>query len=329
MASSATVSSAPSRTSGLWPEAIVAALRRRFRTEWFGSPLHLALLSGPRAEGFSAFPTDPRPRDAHAGRGLMEGRFTLAGDTLNLGPGADPWNRPSPSLAFAMQLHGFAWLGDLLTQGEDGAREALRLLSLWRAVFGRWNAFSWSGAVLERRTFNLACAAGALSEHAAEDEAHALPDLLARHARQLLIVRDPAERFAERMVAAACAAATLSGRAGERLLDRACDRLDRRIAASVLADGAHASRSPEAGMELLFDLVALDDALAQRNLAHARGGGPGHRPPGRGPAPFHPGRRRARLLPGRGGGLRHAGAGRPRGHGAGRRRADAPAPRRL
>jgi uncharacterized heparinase superfamily protein len=32
----------------------------------------------------------------------------------------------------------------------------------------------------------------------------------------------------------------------------------------VLADGGHATRSPEAGIELLFDLLTLDDALGQR-----------------------------------------------------------------
>ena len=32
----------------------------------------------------------------------------------------------------------------------------------------------------------------------------------------------------------------------------------------MLADGGHATRSPQAGMELLFDLLTLDDALIQR-----------------------------------------------------------------
>src|SRR5690606_18464438 len=32
---------------------------------------------------------------------------------------------------------------------------------------------------------------------------------------------------------------------------------------TVLADGCHASRNPEAGLELLFDLLTLDDALLQ------------------------------------------------------------------
>ena len=35
---------------------------------------------------------------------------------------------------------------------------------------------------------------------------------------------------------------------------------------TVLPDGVHASRSPQAGLELLFDLLTLDDAMSQRGL---------------------------------------------------------------
>jgi uncharacterized heparinase superfamily protein len=67
----------------------------------------------------------------------------------------------------------------------------------------------------------------------------------------------------------------LSGRAGEQLLARGLPRLERALAEAVLPDGGHASRAPEAGLELLLDLKALDEALAQRGraapeeLAHA------------------------------------------------------------
>ncbi len=44
---------------------------------------------------------------------------------------------------------------------------------------------------------------------------------------------------------------------------RALQRLEPALKASVLADGGHASRAPEAGLELLFDLMTLDDALVQ------------------------------------------------------------------
>jgi uncharacterized heparinase superfamily protein len=65
------------------------------------------------------------------------------------------------------------------------------------------------------------------------------------------------------MVAAASAGAALAGKAGDKLLHRAMPRLKRALNRTVLADGCHASRSPEAGLELLLDLLALDDGLIQ------------------------------------------------------------------
>ncbi|MEJ0067363.1 MAG: hypothetical protein WDM85_19790 [Caulobacteraceae bacterium] len=55
----------------------------------------------------------------------------------------------------------------------------------------------------------------------------------------------------------------LSGKAGEALRAQALPRLERLLPQVVLRDGVHASRSPERGLELLFDLLALDDALSQ------------------------------------------------------------------
>ena len=247
----------------LWLEAGLAALARQGRTEWFGSPPHLAGLAGPRAQGFVVFPRDFRPANPAAGRQLLAGVFTFGGESLSA---AEPWNRPSPSRAFAQALHQFAWLRDLLALGEDGAREALRLILEWRLVFGRWSSFSWDGEVLERRVVNLSCALGPVVAIASEAEVAMLADLLARQARQLLITRDPPWRGAERALAAALAGAAIAGRAGDRLLARALPRLERLISRTVLPDGGHVSRSPEAGLELLLDLLALTDALEQRGV---------------------------------------------------------------
>jgi uncharacterized heparinase superfamily protein len=63
------------------------------------------------------------------------------------------------------------------------------------------------------------------------------------------------------------AGAALGGPAGERLLDRALARLERALPDTVTPQGGHASRSPQAALELYFDLVTLDEALAQRGLA--------------------------------------------------------------
>jgi uncharacterized heparinase superfamily protein len=221
-------------------------------------------ISTPRAEGFAAFPRDFRPARAETGQAILTGTWFLAGQGMTLGRGGDPWNRPSPSRGFAEALHRFGWLRHLLVLGEEGVREALRLVEGWRQAFGGWSSFAWSGAILERRVVNLACGMGGLCATASEAEVEALANLLARQARQLMITPDPDWRRAEQLTAAGVAGAALSGRAGEKLTARVRSRIERMLAQAVLADGAHVSRSPEAGLELLLDLLALDDGLNQR-----------------------------------------------------------------
>jgi uncharacterized heparinase superfamily protein len=63
------------------------------------------------------------------------------------------------------------------------------------------------------------------------------------------------------------AGAARAGRAGERILAEALGRLRRALPQSVQPDGGHASRSPQAALELLFDLLTLDQALADLGLA--------------------------------------------------------------
>ena len=250
----------------LWLEAVLVATARQGRTEWFGTPPHLARLSGPRAQGFAIFPKDFRPARSDNGRALMAGVFSFVGETLDVGEGGEPWNRPSPGRAFAEALHGFGWLRNLTALGAEGAREGLRLIEEWRLVFGRWSSFAWGGEVLDRRVVNTACALKSIAAVASEAEVEMLAELLVRQARQLLLARDPAWRAAERTAAAALAGSAIAGRAGEALTARALPRLEKLISKTVLPDGGHVSRSPEAGMELLLDLLALEDGLEQRGV---------------------------------------------------------------
>ncbi len=55
----------------------------------------------------------------------------------------------------------------------------------------------------------------------------------------------------------------MAGPAGQGLRRRALASLDGALRTTVQDDGGHASRSPEAGLELLLDLLTLDDALSQ------------------------------------------------------------------
>ncbi len=243
--------------------ALAVAPGRRMAVEWSATPFHALALGAGRARGLAARIRDFRPAVAARGARLLAGEWRFAGETQSLGAGSDPWNRPSPSRAFAAHLHGFAWIGDLLAAGPGGATEALRLTLGWRRLFARWNAFAWSGEVLRRRVISLAAAAPALVAVASDAEGAAILSDLSRQARQLVaLTADPAHA-AERAAAAAVAACALAGPGPGKLREQALRRLERLLPAVVLADGGHASRSPQAALDLLFDLLALDEALTQ------------------------------------------------------------------
>jgi uncharacterized heparinase superfamily protein len=247
--------------------ALLVALRRQLLAEWRGSSLHRSSLLLPRPEGLSVQPVDLRPCDKANGARLLAGSFVFAGSALHPGPGGDPWDRPSPSHRFAVALHRFAWLGDLVDQGPAGAAEGLRLVLDWSRLFGAWNSFSWRADVLERRVFNLACAARSLCARASDAEVQTIVLDLARQARHLYSTIHSPTRAAERACAVAVAGVALAGKAGDKLLAQGLARLQRALPVTVAADGGHASRSPQAALDLLFDLLTLDHAVAARGLA--------------------------------------------------------------
>ena len=247
----------------LWPAVIGRLLTRQMWIELYGLPGYGLTLKGRAAQGFAATPRDFRPVDAAAGKATLGGKFVLAGASLEAPAPEDPWNRPSPTRAFAAELHAFAWLPSLMLEGERGAREAVRLTLGWAKVFARWSPFAWDPALLARRTFNLACAARRMGQVATEAERLRLADVLGRQARQLLRPPGGVAGKAERLIAAALAGCVLAGPPGAGLRRRALRALPSALDRTVGDDGGHASRSPEAGLELLLDLLSLEDALAQ------------------------------------------------------------------
>ena len=256
-------SGGPSTGLTLWLAIAGRLLTRQMWIELYGLPGYGLTLAAGKATAFAATPRDFRPHDTAAGKSVLGGRFTLAGSSLEAEGPADPWDRPSPTRGFAVELHAFSWLPNLMAQGDRGAREGLRLSLAWADHFSRWSPFAWGPEILARRVFNLACAARRMGAVATEAERLRLADLLGRQGRQLLRPPGGLAGKTERLVAAALAGCVLAGPPGSRLRRTALARLSGALRVTVLDDGGHASRSPEAGLELLLDLLTLDDALAQ------------------------------------------------------------------
>ena len=251
----------------LWPAIAGRMLTRQMWIELYGLPGYAMTLAAGKAVAFAATPRDFRPVDPALGKAILGGRFHLAGANMEAEAPADPFNRPSPSRAFATDLHAFAWLPSLMLQEDRGAREAVRLTLIWAEAFARWSPFAWDPQILARRTFNLACAARRMGAVASEADRFRLADVLGRQARQLLRPPGGLAGKAERLVAAALAGCVLAGPPGVRIRRAALGRLTGALRVTVFSDGGHASRSPEAGLELLLDLLSLNDALSQLSEA--------------------------------------------------------------
>jgi uncharacterized heparinase superfamily protein len=250
-----------------WVAALVALTGKRLAVEWASFPAYRLWLDRPAANHLAFTPRDFRPVSAAQGRALLEGRMILEGEEVDIGVRGDPWDMPSPSRRFAVALHQFSWAPHLMAAGRAGEREALRLFVTWRAEFEQLDRFVWGWDVLERRTFNLACAAHRMAQHASEQEARQLARLLARHVRRLADLAGPVFRRAEQLAVACVGAGGLADPVGVTLLRRLLPRLARALDRAISADGGIATRSPEQGLELLYDLLTVDDLLSQRGMA--------------------------------------------------------------
>ncbi len=232
----------------------------------FDLALRLGLAAFPvKVTGVACAPRDLKPVDLQLGQAIMVGDFTLLGGKISIGPNGNPWGMASPNRQFARDLHGFGWLSSLVAQGDEGCDRALRLVLKWHREFGRWNPFSWDRTILEKRVYAQACHLRDLCLIASDREVAILTSTMLRQSRFLLAGLGP--RRAERAVIAAIAACVLKGPDAQRLQTMALARLTTLLPKTVLADGGHVSRSPEAALLLLLDLLSLDDGLTQKGQA--------------------------------------------------------------
>lgn len=250
-----------------WGKVVRAWARRQAAAEIFGMPGYRLTLRGPAIEGFIAAPHEIRPANPHLGKAMMSGRYSLGGARMSVQGTGDPWNRPSPTRAFAIELHRFCWLRHLFTQGEDGVKEGLRLFLLWEKTFRKWTPFAWDQGVLARRLINLSVVARRLSAYTSEAEAHCLAQSMAEQARHLWRLPSNLAWYAQKATALVLVGCVLSGRAGDSLRGKGLNILPKALKRAILPDGSHASRSVQTGLELLYDLLLIEDGLNQRGLA--------------------------------------------------------------
>ena len=209
---------------------------------------------------------------------LLAGKFHFSGQVLDVGP----WTAAAPSRRFAEWLHEFDWLQDLLAEESEAHRiKARAYVDGWIETYGKGNEFVLDPARLSRRLYNwLTLWDPALSSAGASDTDAGAGDrrLDRRRAsvlRQLNSLQGSMKSIPSGLprITAGCALTLGGARVAEgkkQFLERGLDFLSEELLLQILPDGGHISRSPEACVNVLSQLVTLDSLLDARGLEGSR-----------------------------------------------------------
>lgn len=249
---------------------VAGALVRRARREMSDlantlSFYRMPVLSGPIPAALAQHP-DPIVRgDRARGAAILAGRFTLAGEVLDVPLDASVWDTPAPSRQFAENLHRFEWLADVLAvEDEDAERSVRALVDEWVDRFGRWNWFSWEPRLLQARLGAWLNASRVLFNGQDDD---ARLRAMTRQTRRLsrafpVLAADRVRLDAGINLALAMVCLDLGGKSAAH----AGAALEEALKVQILADGGHINRNPETAAQVLIALVTLDKAAAERGV---------------------------------------------------------------
>lgn len=216
------------------------------------------LSSGPSPKGgLNIVLKEYRSTDAARGAAILDGRFQLAGHLIY---SEDPFVDTAPSRRFALALHSFDWLRNLLSSADETAEvRAGELLDKWRASFDKWSSFAWAPEIASQRLINWALAAP-LFETDPDRQISFLRQ--ARHLRHS--IRHTPKGVDEIRGGTAL---ILSGLVFDQpaLLEKGRDILDQVLPQQIWTDGGHISRTPSTAAEILGLLALIDTAMAYAN----------------------------------------------------------------
>jgi uncharacterized heparinase superfamily protein len=231
------------------------------------SPVHRLRISGNPPPGLAALPKDNRPVNRARGEAIVQGRWRFGHSTVETPAGHAPWGPAFPSMHFADRIHRFHWLRDVASLGADGEAHARALVVGWVEMFGKWENFAWRLPVAADRLINLLSAGPWLLGPLQGDARTNLLDTIGRHMRHLQVSTleegDPHTRF-RMAIAMVMAGAAIED--GKKTVEAGLALLEAECGSQILADGGHASRSPEALADALLDIQAVEELLLRLGL---------------------------------------------------------------
>ena len=241
--------------------ALLGRLRRGASRVLAAAPLSASSLSGRVPEKLRGPVGERWPGDPKRGAAILAGDIEFAGELVrNPSPA---WLPASASPEWLAAWHGFTWLADLVSAGEEAREAARALIQSWLDANPSRHPIASRPDVLGAR---ISAWLTHLDELAARDIdrplRRAMLASLAAQLRQLGRIGAWEGHGAAQLRALKGLIAGLVALGGsERHIARALRLLDRELRRQLLADGGHRTRSPSIQLEVLRDLIDIRTAL--------------------------------------------------------------------
>jgi uncharacterized heparinase superfamily protein len=220
-------------------------------------------------DALDVLPGDLRTAEPGFADELAAGSFGIAGGAVTL-TGRSVFDLPTPSAAFARELHGFGWLRHLAGARTEAAEHAARDLVLaWIEGRARHPELADEPGVRARRLLSwLAHANAALATADAANYDRITAALGVELASAAADWRSWPAGPARLLALVALIEATLATHGDEATRTKLEGEFERECSTEILPDGGHVSRSPAVAVELMLDLVALRQHYAAADVRH-------------------------------------------------------------
>jgi len=213
-------------------------------------------------------PTDLRAIDPFVAEEIAEGRFHLAGTSLET-EGQSPFSVELPSRAFAQRLHSFAWLRHIRAhRTEKSCAQTRSIVASWILLHGRRRrGVAWEPAVVAERVIAWLSHSTIVLQGAEAGFYRRFMRSLTYQVRYLRrILRGLPMDETRLRIRIALAMASVSMPTRHAFIKHEGQRLDRELERQILPDGAHVSRNPRVILDLMLDLLPLRQTYI--NLGH-------------------------------------------------------------
>lgn len=210
-------------------------------------------------------PTSLRTADASFADELAVGGFGLDGYVVQLDDGS-PFAAQAPSASWLRSLHGFGWLRHLEAAHSNDARETARkYVQAWLRLGLSEQHAAWAPEVTARRIISWLTHETLLLDWAEPRDHDAIMRSLEQQVTYLRMSwRDALDGYPRLLALIGLVHADLCIGGQDDHLAQSQRQLAEEFERQVLADGAHLSRQPWVGVELLLDMLPLRPCFPAR-----------------------------------------------------------------